>query len=428
MKPGLESDTISYEESKELARHEDPQVRAKLAQRADIKPEILYFLAEDDDPEVRRTVAENMAAPRQTDILLARDGDQEVRSGLAGKVAALAPGLSADEQDSVRRSTYEALEILAKDQITVVRQLLSEALKDVADAPGDVIKTLALDTEIEVSGPVLEFSPLLTDEDLIEIIEQGPAAGGLNAISRRAEVRERVSDALVATDDVGAIADLLANDSAMIREETLDDLIERAPSVELWHAPLTRRPKLPRTAATRLAQFLADNLLEELQERTDFDAETMEAIKSVVHERLEGGSDGLGNGALSASQDFLTIDLPVDMAERLYQARKLDGKVIEKALKAGDHGFVLAAMIVKAETDTIVAKRIFLEKSAKGMVALCWKSGLPPKVAVQVQQKMGRIAPSDIIDADGGADYSMSSDEMNFQLEFFADLVGKGAG
>ncbi|NQU56204.1 MAG: hypothetical protein HQ513_03140, partial [Rhodospirillales bacterium] len=44
---------ISYAEAKELARHEDPEVRRKLALRDDIKPEILYYLAEDSDTEVR---------------------------------------------------------------------------------------------------------------------------------------------------------------------------------------------------------------------------------------------------------------------------------------------------------------------------------------------------------------------------------------
>ena len=36
--------------------------------------------------------------------------------------------------------TYEALEILARDQVTRVRQILSEALKDVANAPPEVIR------------------------------------------------------------------------------------------------------------------------------------------------------------------------------------------------------------------------------------------------------------------------------------------------
>ncbi len=424
-KEALNEETITYDQAKELARHDDPHVRQKLAARGDLKPEVLYYLAEDEDSEVRQTVAQNVTAPRQTDILLAKDDDATVRGDLATKIARVAPGLSADEQDKAQRATYEALELLAKDQITKVREILSDALKDVIDAPPEVIKTLALDTEIVVSGPVLQFSPVLTDADLLEIIATGPARGGLNAISKRDAVSENISDALVGTDDVEAIADLLSNDSALIREATLDDLIERASEVDLWHAPLVGRPKLPDGAATRLAQFLADNLLEVLQERADLDAESLETVRAVVQQRLGSDDGGEGDGG---GQDFLNMDPPIVMVERLYKARKLDGNVISKALNAGDHSFVLAALIVRTAIDPLVVKRIFVEKSAKGIVSLAWKASMPIKMAVRIQQRMGRISPSEVIKPNEDGDYPMSEDELNFQIEFFTDLCNKGTG
>ena len=416
----------AYEETKALARHEDSKVRQSLAGREDIKPEILYYLAEDGNPEVRKAVAKNMAAPRQTDILLAKDADADVRGDLASKIARVAPGLSADEKDKARQATYEALELLAKDQITKVRGILSEALKDVIDAPPDVIKTLALDTEIEVSGPVLQFSPVLTDDDLLEIIEKSPAKGGLNAISKRSEVAETVSDSIVDTNDMEAIADLLSNDSAQIRESTLDDLIERAPDFDMWHAPLVGRPKLHDGAATQLAGFLADNLLEVLRERADLDPETFEAVKAVVHQRI--GNEKGDKDSDSGSLDFLSMAPPIDMVERLFKARKLDGNVIGKAVNAGDHSFVLAALIVRSELDPVIVKRIFLEKSAKGIMALAWKSGLSGRMGVQMQQRMGRIAPSEVLMPADDDDYPLSDDELRWQLEFYTDLCTKGAG
>ena len=426
-KDALNSEKISYEIAKKLARDDDPEVRRVLAARDDLKPEVLYFLAEDSDAAVRQAVANNLSAPRKADVLLAKDDDATVRYGLAEKIAHLAPGLSPDEQDKARSATYEALEMLAHDQITKVRGILSEALKDIADAPPDVIKTLAMDTEIEVSGPVLEFSPTLSDDDLLQIIERGPAAGGLNAISKRAGVSESVSEVIVGTDDVSAIADLLSNDSAQIRETTLDDLIERAPDVELWHAPLVGRPKLPNGAEIRLANFLADNLLGVLQERADLDADTLETVKAVVRQRI--GGDGV-NGTFDtegSGQDFLNLEIPIEMLNRLYQARKLDSNVIGKALNAGDYSFVLAALIVRAELDKAVVKRMFVEKSAKGIVAATWKAGLPAKMATQIQQRMGRIAPSDVLLADG-EDYPLNDDDLQFQIDFFIDLSAKGKG
>lgn len=426
------SEPISFEEAKALARHADPQVRLAVASRRDLKPELLYFLAEDESADVRRAVAQNLATPRQADVLLAKDTDGQVRCGVAAKISKLAPGLGADERDKVRQATYETLETLARDQLTIVRRILSETLKDVADAPIEIIKALAQDTEIEVAGPVLEFSPVLTDEDLIEIINSGPAAGGLGAISKRAGVGANVADAIVAANDVDAIASLLSNQSAQIREETLDQLIDQAPGVALWHAPLATRPRLPQTAATKLAQFLADNLLDTLQARKDLDADTLSAVKSAVKQRLEGGAgDGLpeafGHGAKPA-QDFLKVEAPIEMARRMFESRRLDQNVINRALNAGDHAFVLAALVVRSGVDLKVARRIFMEKSAKGVTALVWKASLPMRLSVQVQQRMARIAPSDVVKANADGSCPLDESEMKWHLEFFEDLAKKVGG
>ena len=146
---------ITEEESKELARHQDASVRAELAARSDLRPELLYFLAEDQSPDVRKQVATNHTAPALANRLLAEDQDEMVRQELAAKIAKLAPGLSPDDQNKMRRLTYETLDILAQDQIPKVRQILAETLKDVAHAPPDVIGRLARDADIAVASPIL---------------------------------------------------------------------------------------------------------------------------------------------------------------------------------------------------------------------------------------------------------------------------------
>ncbi len=429
MNADAEGTTDTYERDRELAHHKDPKVRRALAERQDVRPEILYFLAEDPSSEVRRTIAANEAAPRHADLLLARDSDEGVRTDIAHKITKLAPGLTDQEQDRVRRMIDEALEILARDQITRVRQILSETLKDVAHAPPEVIKRLAQDTEIVVAGPILEFSPVLTDEDLLEIIDSGPVAGGLGAIARRSQVNEGVADAIAITDDVEAIADLLSNSSAQIREEMLDRLIERAPSIELWHAPLVGRPKLPSHAASQLARFVADNLFETLKTRVDLDSETLDAVKSVVRHRLD--EDRGGGEADSESYplvDFLNTPPPIEVARRLRDAGRLDYNIISKALQASDYAFVLAALVINAGVSLKVGQEIFSARSAKGAVSLTWKATLPMKLAFLIQQRMARIPPGEVISPRDGKHYPLSEDEMNWQLEYFSDLCAKRGG
>lgn len=418
-------DKATYQEAKELAQSTDTTVRAELAARTDLPPELLYFLAGDQSADVRRAVAANDSAPRQTDLILAQDKDADVRGDLASKIAKVAPGLSNEETNKIKAQTYEALETLAQDQMVVVRAALSEALKDVVDAPHDVIRTLAGDLAIEVSGPVLEYSPVLTESDLIEIIDARPESAAVAAVARRTDVTENLADAIIGTDDMEGIADLLGNDSAQIREEALDDLIQRSQDVELWQAPLVARPKLPDGAAQRMAGFIARNLVDQLRQRTDLDSSAIDAVSNVLNDRFGSDSPSVDN-AVSAGFDFLKVEPPVATAERLQKAGKLSNDVIVKALRAGDHSFVFAALIVRSGVSTPVATRIFMERNPQAIVALIAKSELPASIIVTTQQQMGRIAPSEIVHPESDGSMPLSKDEIDWQLEFFADLAERG--
>ena len=46
------------------------------------------------------------------------------------------------------------------------------------------------------------------------------------------------------------------------------------------------------------------------------------------------------------------------------------------------------------------------------------------RLAVQLQLRMDGIAPNQVLHPRTGTDYPLSEDEMTWQLEFFAGLVG----
>lgn len=406
---------FTYEEARELAAHEDPKVRAEVAKREDVRPEILYFLAEDADPEVRRNVAVNHSSPPQAFLKLASDEDETVRFDLAGKIARLSAGLSAHEQDRLRRMTFEAIEILARDQIPRVRRILSEALKDIANAPPEVIRRLARDAELAVAAPVLQFSPVLTEEDLIEIIASNPVPGALSAISRRDGVNSRVADAIADTDDVDAIAVLLANDSAQIREETLDRLAGRAADIEAWHVPFVQRAHLPGKAAQKLARFVAANLLQALADRQDLGPEAAKAVAAVVRKRLdEIEAEGPAKAdAAKAADETAAMARARDLAAK----GMLDETAIDTALSGGDLAFVAASLSVLAGVEPEVVKKAITTKSAKGLVALAWKAGLSAALAVQLQTRLARVPSTRVIHPRGG-DFALTPEDMEWQLEF----------
>ena len=407
---------FTYEESRELAGHKDPNVRRELADHEDTKPEILYYLTDDPSADVRAAIAKNKSTPHQADLRLAKDKDETVRGGLAKKIALLAPYLDADDQDKVKAMAYEALDILTRDQVTRVRQIISETLKDVAGAPPEVIRTLAWDAEIVVAGPVLEFSPVLTDEDLLEIITHGTATGQLSAISKRQSVSESVVDALVATSNVEAIGLLLGNKSAQIREETLDLVINKAADIESWHFPLIARPILSLNAAKKLAAFVARNLLDEMTSRTDFSPEMMEEIRNVVEQRLDSQEQ-----KKSANDSDTPLEIATAEVQKLAEKNELDEAAVLSAINKGKREFVIAALAQCAELRPIGMEKVFRNKNPKGIVAATWKAGFSAKTSEVIQRKIAKLDDDKILKPKAG-EFPLSDGDLEWQFEVIAEV------
>ena len=422
---------------------DDPAVRRKLAAHRAARPELLYYLATDTRPEVRRELSINPATPRQADLLLAADKDVTVRSNLAHKIARIAPDLAPERLDQIEHMTLDILEKLARDQATEVRQILSEQLKSASTAPAKVIGLLARDLELSVSGPVLRNSPILSDDDLLEIVFGGPPGGALAAIAERQQVSPLVSDAISTSDDVSAITALLKNPSAQIREETLDRIIDRAPEHEIWHEPLVRRPQLPPGAAAKLACFVADSLLQALKARTDLGPLASQQIMEVVRSRLarlpvdgkpaldarfgiEPGPEEKAkpkSKAKAKGKDGAKVEeSPVDRARRMKQEGKLDEAAVAAALTDGDRALTAAMLAELAETAASNVDRVLSSHSARGVTALVWRAGLSMKFARQVQLRLAQIPPKQAINPANGSEYPMSEADMRWQLEFFGIL------
>ncbi len=410
---GSRAGTIDYDEAKRLAADPSPESRARLAARADIQPEILYFLANDAEPAVRGAAAANAGTPAQAGLVLARDPDDGVRCALAERIGRLAPDLDDAARAHIGDIVNEVLETLARDQVGRVRRILVEAIKDSDAVPRSVVEKLANDDDVQIASPMLQFSPLLDDDILIKIIQGSPASAALSAISRRAGLGAPVADAIVDADDAPAITELLLNQSAQIREETLDRLVDRAVDFPDWHEPLVRRPVLPQEVIRRLARFVADALVKDLSRRGDLDDDTAALLTREVKDRLDAEDDPWGEEA-----DRETAD---ERAQRLHQEGKLDETLLLEQLQRGDRVFVSHAVALLSELpEQVVSKAVSLA-SAKGMTALAWKAGLGARAAVQLQLKLARIPPPKVLQPEGDDEFPLTEDEMVWQIEF---LVG----
>ena len=421
---------IGYEESKTLVQSRNVSDRRKVAENQRVKPEFLYYLANDPDPVVRVAVARNQATPVQADLILARDVQEAVRADLAAKISKFAPDLKPDETDKLKSMTYEVLEVLIQDQAVRVRRIVAETLKDMNTAPPGLIQRLARDPELVVAGPVLQYSPVLTDEDLLDIVRQLPIPGAAAAIARRRKLGPAVADEIGGGTDVDAITALLSNDSAQIREETLDRLIERAPQYPAWHRPLVDRPKLSGRAVQKLARFVAKDLIRRLQARSDLQPETIAELQQIVLERLEGevGEAPAAPAGPPPSQAADAPDKLLAEARRLKTQGKLTEAALVDALVGGRPALVLAGLSVLADLPLPVIEKILSAHSAKGVTALIWKAKLPMRFAVRVQTVLARLPAVQTLKPRSDGGFPLSEEALEWQIGFFTDMAAEAGG
>ena len=404
-------DALTYEDSRRLVAEGDPDAQAALAARTDAAPEVLYYLARNGDETTRRRVAANPANPAQADQLLAEDADHQVRCELARKIGRLIPDLEDQARARLRDRMLDVMETLAADQMPQVRRILAEEIKRSHDVPHAIVRKLAEDLELIVCAPILEYSPLLSDEDLIEIVATTQVDGAVAAVARRSQVSTSVSDAVVASFDVPAVAALLVNPNAQIREETLDRIVEQAGDVELWHEPLVMRPDLSVRAIRRIAGFVASALVHQLAQRNGLPPDLAEDLSARARERIRR-------------------EVPPDerdeahrRAEEAARAMKADGRLdetaVNEAIDAGKRELVLAELAILAGVDGWMVRRIIASRSGKAVCALAHSAHLGMRTALKLQSRIAMIPSSALVHAGPGGDYPISRDEVEWHLDFF---------
>ena len=220
-----------------------------------------------------------------------------------------------------------------------------------------------------------------------------------------------ISDAIVRANDIPALAALLANKNAQIREETLDQVIEKAEEIgepgEPMHEPLACRPGLSKRALRRIAGFVASSVLHILQERHDLDEETAKEIADKVKDRME---DDERNKETNEA---------LERAKKLHEKDMINDKGLSKAIAAGDREMVTHALALQTMMPLDVVKRIMASGNGKSITALNWKAGLSMRTAVKLQRQIRAVSQKNLLLARDGIGYPMTEGEMSWYLDFF---------
>ncbi|CAA7625957.1 conserved hypothetical protein [Magnetospirillum sp. LM-5] len=282
----------------------------------------------------------------------------DVRAEIAGKIASQHPDLSADQ----RRMAEEIFRLMVKDAEVRVREALAKQLKENPLVPHDVAVSLARDVE-SVALPMLQFSEVLNDEDLIEIVKSQSHDKQV-AVANRAHVSAQLSEALVDTRDEAVVATLVSNEGAEISERTLTKVAEEFGASDSVGRTLIGRKSLPVTVAERLMLKVSENLRQSLMNRQDL---SPEAAANMLIQARELAVLGLAEADTDVHK----------LVDHLYRNGRLTPSIILRAVCMGDMTFFESSIAKLARIKLENARTLIHDAGRRGFEALFDKAGLP---------------------------------------------------
>lgn len=390
----------------------DEQAMQELARDGDTPPEALYFLAERGSSEVKRSVAENPRSPGQADLLLASGDDSNARKALAEKVGDILPTFNAQQSARVERMILQVVEVLAKDRLPTIRAVLAEQIKNLPNVPRDIIHDLARDAEAIVSAPILQFSPLLSDDDLIDIVTTGISSEALVAVSQRQGLSEAVSSAVVETEDEKAIPALLANRTASIGMESMEAIVIASEVNTAWHQALVSRENIERSLVQRIATIVSEGLVAELIRNNPMvNADVGLSLREAVRKRMEKVQDA-----------WDSFDPEVRRAELLHHENRLSSATMTLAASKGEETFVVHALSLLTEIEVSRIRGALTSADSRSVaVALAWYAELGQDFSYAVQRHLLSISDEETLYETNGYGYPCERMDMEEVIEFLKE-------
>jgi len=202
------------------------------------------------------------------------------RSALFDRVSQLLFESEGELSPEVRALIDQILTGLIHHVEAEVRKKVSVRLATLKSAPHALTKLLAAD-EIEIARPVLHHSPVLTDADLIEIV-QTKTTDHREAIAKRPNVPADVSAALAAAKEPRVVEALLANMGAAIPRAVFGDLVQLAEAVEGIRKPLVSRKDMPKDLANKMFWFVSAAMRHTILEKFAVDPAELDAVLADV--------------------------------------------------------------------------------------------------------------------------------------------------
>ncbi|MGB0695093.1 MAG: DUF2336 domain-containing protein [Rhodospirillaceae bacterium] len=306
-------------------------------------------------------------SPSQTtydDLLsLARDRSVEGRNRLAETIEALfldpqsnsRVGTLTDREHSLMGSI---LQRVLKEVEQTLRDRIMDDLSANPEAPPELMRVLAQD-DIDIAFPILRNSPVLRDQDLIEIIRNRTLEHQL-AIATRSGLGETVSAALVDSGQTSVIVRLLNNPDAKIHDSTMAYLVEESRRVDAFQEPILQREDLPSELAQRMFLWVSAALRTFIVERFKLPEDRVDDLLEQAVQDTDPGSSGAEvHPAANA------------LAEDLSQSVEITPGLLLDTLSDGQVDLFVSLFTKATGLRDVLVRRLLFEPGGEGMAIAC---------------------------------------------------------
>src|SRR6185312_12060386 len=242
-----------------------------------------------------------------------------------------------DRCDDEQVAQYDEVLCQLAEMVEVeARTHVAKLLAPLERAPGMVVVKLANDS-IDVAAPLLEFSNVLSDDDLIDIVANQSEEHRV-AIAGRTSVPERVGDAIVEYGGSLSAGRLVRNSNAELGRETVQKLVARATGDAAMAADLRGRADIDWKSLRGEISSAGDKVLESLgNDSKALDPVTAGKVNAVVYNRMR-------NRAGFSSQEW---KVAYNQVKALSDRKQLDERALLRFARFGYGHHTAAALTVQ---------------------------------------------------------------------------------
>jgi len=289
---------------------------------------------------------------------LAKDSEPLARAELTSAISELLEmELSPKESELIA----DVLIGLMRQAELDLRAALAERLALIDSTPLRLILKLAND-EIEVAGPVLSQSAVLSDLDLIYIIKsKGPEYW--QAIARREDMSNQLMNLLADAHDIDTAIVLAENEKITLTEHALTTLSDLAQNSDALALPLLRRDDVDKNIARALFKYVGKDLKDLIREEYGIsEGSIIDSVDEVILDLVE---------ATEAVNEFAPTISMLKVADRYKEKGLLTMKLMLGALRRGQIPGFIAQFSKYTGLSSMTTLEIMSQSSGQGLAVAC---------------------------------------------------------